>query len=429
MRGNQSVGSLLAFIACISLSKPLIGQAPSQPASRRSDQSCYSFEEIANTLVSYSARHKTSYPETALIAEIKNRTVCSRPTIEDLDKLRQAGASAKLVEALESAAPPPALAPAASASAQPCLQPPPSKLGRLTVACAAVDCNVFINGAPIGTTTNRAISREFPEGPVAISVSANGFDPERNQQIVEVKSAEPKVVTFDLHPSRAALEERGASLFRQMIAALGGEEGIKAAASLRGAGTFTLYHDGKPAAWQITLALKLPDKGRFSIGAFQGDRQRYEILRTPDGMELAKMGKGADLEDLNLALHQLQEYQLSATLQRLRGSGFIIVATDLKAGASAGATLRAEGGSETYSIRTDADLRPQEITLESGGFDKGIKLLYSDYIQEGSLYFPKKMQVQEPGAASNGIKMQFDRVQINPADLTDADFGVTKGKR
>ncbi len=246
---------------------------------------------------------------------------------------------------------------------------------------------------------------------------------------MEIKGAEPKVVKFDLHPSRAALEERGTSLFRQTIAALGGEEGLKAASSLRGAGTFTLYRDGKPAIWEVTLALKLPDKGRFSVGAFQGDRQRYEILRTPDGMELAKMGKGADLEELNLALHQLQEYQLAATLQRLKGSSFIMVVTGLGSSGSAGTTFRAEGGSETYSIRTDADLRPQEITLESGGFDKGIKLLYSDYIQQGPAYFPKRMQVQQPGAASNGIKMQFDRVQINPADLTDADFGINKGKR
>ncbi len=428
MTGNQSVGSLLVFIACIALSKPLIGQAPSQPASRRSTQSCYSVEEIANTLVGYTARHNTSYPESTLITEIKSRTVCSRPTVEELDKIRRAGAPAKLIEAIESAAPP-TPAPSPSAPAQPCLQPPPSKLGRLTVACAEVDCNVFINGAPIGTTTKRALSRELPEGPVAISVSATGYDPERSQQIVEVKGGEPKVVKFDLHPSRAALEEHGANLFRQTIAALGGEEGLKAAASLRGTGTFTVYHDGKPAAWEVTLALKLPDKGRFSVGAFQGDRQRYEILRTPDGMELVKTGKGADLEELNLALHQLQEYQLAATLQRLKGSGFIIVASGLNSSGSAGTTLRAEGGSEIYSIRTDADMRPQEITLESGGFDKDIKVLYSDYVQQGPAYFPKRMQVQRPGAASNGIKMQFDRVQINPANLTDADFVLTKGKR
>jgi hypothetical protein len=433
MTANKSVGYLLAFMAWSALSKPLIGQRPSQPASRQSNPSCYPVEEIANALANYTARHKTSYPESTLITEIRNRTVCSRPTVEELDKIRRAGASAKLLEAIESAAPPTLAsatsAPAPPSSAQPCLQPPPSKPGRLTVTCADVDCNVFVNGAPIGTTTNRAISKELPEGQVAISVSANGYEPERSQQIVEVKGVEPKVVKFDLHPSRAALEERGAFLFRQMMGALGGEEGLKAAGSLRGSGTFTLYHEGKPAAWEVTIALKLPDRGRFTVGAFQGDRQRYEILRTPDGMELAKMGKGADLEDLNLALHQLQEYQLSATLQRLKGSGFTMVAIDLKSDGNAGSTFRAEGGSEAYSIRTDADLRPQEITLESGGFDKGIKVLYSDYIQQGSAYFPKRMQVQRPGTASNGIKIEFDRVQVNPADLTDAGFDVAKGKR
>jgi hypothetical protein len=144
--------------------------------------------------------------------------------------------------------------------------------------------------------------------------------------------------------------------------------------------------------------------------------------------DLVKMGKGADLEDLNLAVHRLEEYQLAQTLQRLQNPGVTIVATDLRPAQSAGTLIRAEGGSEAYSIRLDADLRPQEISVESGGFDKGMKILYADYTQEGPAYFPKRLQVQRPGSATNGVKIQFSRLQLSPADLTDSVFDSKKGK-
>jgi hypothetical protein len=302
------------------------------------------------------------------------------------------------------------------------------KNGRLTVTCADVDCSVFINGAPAGATTNRTVSQDFPEGPVAVSVSANGYESAPDQEIVIIKDGDPKFVKFELRPSRAALEERGAKLFLQMIAALGGEEGLKAAAALRGTGTLTLYRDGKPAFWQATLLLELPDKSRFIVGALQGDRKRYEIVSAGGVTNLVKMGKGADLEDLNLALHQLEEYQLARALRRLQNPGVTILATDLKPAESAGTIVRAEGGSEVSSIRLDAGLRPQEIYVESGGFDKGIKILYADYTQEGPAYFPKRLQVQRPGSATNGVKIQFDHVQLSPPDLTDSDFDSKKGK-
>jgi hypothetical protein len=294
--------------------------------------------------------------------------------------------------------------------------------------CAEVDCNVLINGSPAGATTSRAVSRDLPEGPVAVSVSADGYQSSPDEEIVNIQHGDPKLVKFELRPSRAALEERGAKLFLQMIAALGGAEGLKAAAALRGTGTLTFYSDGKPAFWQATLLLKPPDKSRFIVSALQGDRRRYEIVSAGGVTDLVKMGKGADLEGLNLALHQLEEYQLARTLQRLENPGVAILATDLKPAQSAGTTVRTEGGSEVYSIRLDADLRPREISVESGGFDKGIKILYADYTRDGPAWFPKRLQVQRPGSASNGVKIQFDHLQLSPADLTDSDFDSKKGK-
>lgn len=146
-------------------------------------------------------------------------------------------------------------------------------------------------------------------------------------------------------------------------------------------------------------------------------------------MDLIKMGKGADLDDLNLALHQLQEYQLTETLKRLQSPSFTIIASELSLGKGEEVVLKAESGSERYLIRLDADIRPREILLEVGGLDQGTKILYSDYMQLGSAFYPKKMQVQRPGAASNGIEVRFDKAELLPPDAGSADFGVNKGKR
>jgi hypothetical protein len=371
-------------------------------------------------------RNKTAYSESTLIASIKQRTVCSRPTASELGKIRSAGGSEKLIDAMEAASPAPLLA----APAPPCpqLEAVAPKQGRLTVTCSLVDCNVFVNGTSIGTTTNGVLSQTIPEGPAAVYVTARNYEPDRRQEIVEIKDSEPKLVNFKLTASRAALEELGAKLFTQMVEALGGEDGLKASALVRGKGEFTSYRDGKPTEWQIVALIKLPDKARFIVGDFKGGRQSYEIVRTEGEMELTKTAKGAALDDLNLALHQLQDYQLTETLRRLRSPSFKIAATELIPSHGEDVVLAAQGGSERYLISLDTDHRPREVLFESGGLDKGLKVLYSDYAPAGPAFYPKRMQVQRPDS-TNGIEVKFDTVELNPPDVRDADFVVKKGKR
>jgi hypothetical protein len=272
------------------------------------------------------------------------------------------------------------------------------------------------------------LSQTIPEGPAAVYVTAKNYEPDRPQETVEIKDSEPKLIDFKLTASRAALDEMGAKLFTQMVEALGGEDGLKASDLLRGKGAFTSYRDGKPTEWQIVALIKLPDKARFIVGDFKGGRQSYEIVRTEGEMELTKTAKGAALDDLNLALHQLQDYQLTETLRRLRSPSFKIAATELIPSHGEDVVLAAQGGSERYLISLDTDHRPREVLFESGGLDKGLKVLYSDYAPAGPAFYPKRMQVQRPDS-TNGIEVKFDTVELNPPDVRDADFVVKKGKR
>ena len=423
MAGNQAA----RFFALIVVSWISTTQSAICQSQRQADQTCYPVDQVIIGLGKNVDRNKNTYPESTLIAAIKQRTVCSRPTASELSKIRSAGGSEKLIDALEAASPAPLLA----APAPPCPQPDAAALkqGRLTVTCSPVDCNVFVNGTSIGTTINKVLSQTIPEGPAAVSVTAGNYESGRQQEIVEIKNSQPKLIDFKLTASRAAMEETGAKLFTQMIEALGGEAGLKASALVRGKGAFTSYRDGKPTEWQIVALIKLPDKARFIIGDFKGGRQSYEIVRTEGEMELIKTAKGAALDDLNLALHQLQDYQLTETLKRLRSPSFRIAAAELIPSPGEDVVLAVQGGSERYLISLDADRRPREIVLVSGGLESGLKVLYSDYAQAGPAFYPKGMQVLRPDSTSNGIEVKFDTVELNPPGISNADFVVKKGKR
>ena len=234
----------LVIVAWVSTTQSGICQSPPRVDQRQADQTCYPVDQVIIGLGKNVDRNKNTYSESTLIASIKQRTICSRPTASELVKIRSAGGSEKLIDAMEAASPAPLL----SAPAPPCPQPEAAapKHGRLTVTCSLVDCNVFVNGTSIGTTTNRALSQNIPEGPAAVFVTARNYAPDRPQETVEIKNSEPKLIDFKLTASRAALEEMGAKLFAQTIEALGGEDGLKASAIVRGKGAFTSYRDGKP---------------------------------------------------------------------------------------------------------------------------------------------------------------------------------------
>src|ERR1700689_2457452 len=214
MAGNRAVRLLpLVIVAWVSTTHSAICQSPSRADQRQADQTCYPVDQIIIGLDKNAGRTKNTYSESTLIASIKQRTVCSRPTASDLGRIRSDGGSEKLIDAIEAASPAPLL----SAPVPPCPQPEAAapKQGRLTVTCSLVDCNVFVNGTSIGTTTNRVLSQNIPEGPAAVSVTARNYEPDRPQETVEIKNNEPKLIGFKLTASRAALEEMGARLFTQ----------------------------------------------------------------------------------------------------------------------------------------------------------------------------------------------------------------------
>jgi hypothetical protein len=54
-------------------------------------------------------------------------------------------------------------------------------------------------------------------------------------------------------------------------------------------------------------------------------------------------------------------------------------------------------------------------------------VLYSNYYSNGSSVYPKGTDIALSGKPRRGVNIQYEKVDINPTDLSDADF-LIRGK-
>src|ERR1700733_480775 len=140
MIGKRAVQLSLAMVIWILAAKSAICQSPSKVDQRQAEQACYPVDQIINTLAKNVSRGKNTNSESTIITAIRRRTVCSWPTADELSKIRNAGGSERLIDAVEAASP--ALALSASRPQPDVITP---KQGRLTVTCESFDCSVSID--------------------------------------------------------------------------------------------------------------------------------------------------------------------------------------------------------------------------------------------------------------------------------------------
>jgi hypothetical protein len=391
--------------------------APSQPIP---------LDGVLNWLKEY-GKTRGSYAlyEPGFISRIGKVGISFQPTPEVLDKIRSAGGSEKLVNAIN-APPKPAETKAPDAVTK-VEEPPPVKQGRLMVTCEPVDCNVFVKENLIGTTLSGLLSQDLPEGAITVAATTKDYEADQKPQVAVIKENMPAIVAFTFHPAPAALEAAGASYFKQMIEALGGEEGLLASGFLRGRGTLTSHdRDGKQTVWGISALIKSPDKAKFEVTR---NGQTYEVARTERGMEWSKTEKGPEFGELELCLQKLQEHHLAETIGRLKSASFRISTQQLRPVLGEAVVLRAVGGVESYSITLDSDLRPIQIVLESEGLNNGMKVLYLDYIQQEHSFYPKRTEILLPDAPAHGLEVRFDEFALSPTNVKDTDFRLKrKGK-
>jgi len=414
------VGNIVILISILQASVVASFCRPQKDGSK-----CVPVENVLTLLAKYKTNRST-YPQKQIISLIKEYGYCGRPTESELEKIRRAGALPELMTAIEEAtreAPPPP----PPAGPKP---PPPPKEGSLRVLCQPVYCSITVNGKTLGASTSGEYATTFPVGLITVGAARQDYDVDPKLQNVEVKDGVPTTVVFKMTVSRAALEAAGARLFGRMVDALGGPDGLKSLGFFKAAGTLTCYdRAGQPQPWEVTTTIKLPDKAKFELSR-TGSKTKYEVVNTDRGMEWSKVDeKDPKLAELNLALGRFQEQQIARTVGSLRNGGFKMVAASLNANPGEDSVLLAEGGGLVYRITVGADMRPREILLQSGGLDKGLKVLYSEYVERGGAAYPLNMEIQYRDGEPHGVAAKLRSVELNPANVKDADFTPKKKGR
>jgi PEGA domain len=343
---------------------------------------------------------------------IENRGVAFVLSSDTLAKLESAGASDEILDVIKS-------------KAKPAPAPPPAPKvvvkGDLNLTCAPAECQVSLNGTSIGPTAAGALQATgLTPGNWIVDVSKEGFVGKKSTVIVE--AAKSATVAITLEPDRAAREAFGTHLFQKMVAAVGGEDGLKALGSVQAVGSTTLWgRDGKSVRWTLLL------RNRADRGLFQAKSGRllHEVTFSGSEFKASKNLKGDEALELPTDFGLIRDYQLPALIARLGSSGYKLVADHPDPAASDEFVLSAEAGTATISVALDANSRPERIKITTAAGLGSALITYSDYVQSGGAFYPKMMQIK-PDNEQQGIEVRFDTVELNK-NLTDADYKL-RGK-
>ncbi len=136
---------------------------------------------------------------------ILNRGIDFSLSPDQADKLKSAGASDEILKAVKAKAKPVV---AASPPAAPAKKEP---MGTAVLTCAPVECEVSLDGKPLGPTKDGRLELSKRPGNWVIDFSANGYIGHQSTVMVEADRTVP--VSVVLEPNRATLEGFGADLY------------------------------------------------------------------------------------------------------------------------------------------------------------------------------------------------------------------------
>jgi hypothetical protein len=341
---------------------------------------------------------------------IENRGVAFALSSDTLQKLQSAGATDDILDVIKT-------------KAKPAPPPPPKPVakGMLSLLCAPAECQVSLNGSTIGATENGKLEvAGLTPGNWTVDFAKEGFM--SHQSIVAVEPAKSTAVSATLDPDRAAREGFGKQLFQKMIAALGGDDGLKTLSSVQAMGSTTLWaHDGSSVRWTLLM------RNRSDLALFQAKSGRilHEVMFEGREFKASKNLKGEDALELPTDFGLIRDDQLPALISHLQGPNYKLVADHATPAPGDEYSITAESGTDKVQIALDANLRPQRVKISTDAGIGSALITYSDYVQNGNAYYPKTMLIK-PDAQQQGVEVRFDKVELNP-NLKDPDYRL-RGK-
>lgn len=344
---------------------------------------------------------------------ILSRGIDQTITVDQIERLKVAGASEDMLKAIRSKAKPVVA-----------VAPPPVKkdpVGAIVLTCAPVDCEVHLNGTSLGSTQEgRMEVNKLHPGKWVVDLGAKGYIGRQSAVVVEADRTLPVAVT--LEPNRQTLEEYGAQALKEVIRAVTGPDGMEALTTVQATGSLTIWsREGSSVRWTM-LMRNNPDRALFQAKA---GSILHEVAFVGTEFKASKNLKGQDAFDLPTDFGFIRDYQLAAILTKISDPQYKKTANHPVPSADEEYPLVADNGTEKIALGLDHDLRPQRIRITtSTGVGSGI-ITYGDYFKAEKAFYPKSVQIKPDGWA-HGIEVHFDSVDLG-AKLNANDFKL-RGK-
>ena len=333
---------------------------------------------------------------------ILNRGVDFALGKDQMEKLRAAGASDELLKAIRSKSKPVTAA----------LPPPPPKkdpLGTIAVTCAPVECNITLNGTPLGPTKDGKLEiAKLRPGKWVIDFNANGYIGHQSAVTVDADRTVP--VSAALAPDRATLEAFGDALLKKVVQAVTGEDSLEPLTTVQGTGSLTIWSkEGTSVRWTL-LMRNNPDRALFQA---KTGSILHEVAFVGSEFKASKNLKGQDALDMPTDFGFIRDYQLRAILAKLSDPQFKKVANHPVPAGGEEFPLVAENGAEKIALGLDSELRPQQVRITSTTGVGAAIISYSDYFKSEKASYPKTIQIK-PDGWQHGIEVHFDNVELSP---------------
>lgn len=354
--------------------------------------------------------HNDAIADSMLVGLVRMYGLGFKLSPGDMERLRTAGASDSLVEALETAP-------------VNIIAPPRPPTGFLSVLCQPLDCEVEVNGRRIGLTSQGSLGAvALPVGEARVRAIRENYETDRSEETVSVVSGTTTNLLFHLTLSRRAIEAEGARIFGRVLGALGTDIlSSQSETLIRAAGVLEIKtRNATPTTWSAVISISTTGIARFQLA--RGGRKCDLTLRKSEVL-WKKRPEDREIRQLEEAARFIMSYQLISLIQRVNNPSFRILAGITRSAELDPSSVRAKTDNETYVISVDSSHRPTEVLLESAGLNGGTQVLYSRYADLGGLVYPQETEVVGAGG-TEGVAIRFDRI-----DRTSRGKGLRKRAR
>jgi len=350
--------------------------------------------------------------EAEATGKIQERGINFFATPENLARLRAAGATPAILEAIRK------LAPEA-----------PKPTAALVVTCFPAECVVRINGRNAGTTTGGKFQKDdLDVGEATVGFEKDGYVGQERK--IQLTAEAPYSASIQLEPDTATRQANGKNLFLLSRRALGVESDLKSLQVITGSGAVVSYAGGKQSNWNFDFTTALPNliemKAESTTGVLVYQCQGEKCAEKKKGhfkfIGGGKQLKGPALEELQTNLRGFAQYSLADLLTLLASPSAQFDSLTADSDGKTEQLIRIETRDAIYKLTLGPDLLPSGIDYESkSGLGSGLKVLFGDYAKLGNARYPKRTTIRLPDAAQHGIEVRLDKVAPG-SELKESDF-------